>query len=134
MRNTKTIEIEGHEKPVTVYELTVKQIIGFMQDDVWKTDDDSLNGFREILDKRLLPICCTLTIDDLIGMPPSDIEKVWLGFREVNSVFFVAARKTGLQEMLDTVLAGIKSQLKEAITGDFLKLAALLPSPGTQLS
>jgi len=134
MRNTKTIEIDGHEKPITVYELTVKQIIGFMQDDVWKTGDNSLNAFRNILDTKLLPVCCTITIDDLIGMTPGEIKKIWLDFKEVNSVFFEAARRTGIQEMLDTVLVNIKSQLKEAITGDFLKLAALLPSPDTQLS
>jgi hypothetical protein len=134
MRNTKTIEIEGHEKPITVYELTVKQIIGFMQDDVWKTGDDSLDSFRKVLDTKLLPVCCTITMEDLIGMTPGEIEKIWLGFKEVNSVFFEAARRTGIQEMLDTVLVGIKSQLKGAITEDFLKLAALLPSPDTQLS
>jgi len=134
MRNTKTLEVEGREKPITVYELTVKQIIGFMQDDVWQSDDDSLEGFRSILHKRLLPICTTLTMEDLIEMAPSDIETIWLAFKKVNSVFFVAARRTGLQEMLDTLIEGIKSQLKAAITEDFLRLAAALPKPGTQLS
>jgi len=134
MRNTKTIEIDGREKPITVYELTVKQIIGFMQEDVWSSSDNSLDAFRKTLDAKILPIICTATLEDFIEMTPTDIDTVYKGFKEVNKVFFELAQKMGIQEMLGSVLVDIKQQLKKAITEDFSKFAVLSLKPDTLLS
>ena len=111
-RKTTTFNIDGYEKSFTVNELTVKEIIGLMQED--ESEDVSLEGFRDKLSKSVLPKCTNVTMDELIEMVPSDIKIIWDKFNEVNSVFFDVAHKMGLQSMLD--------ELKAAIIADFSRL------------
>jgi hypothetical protein len=112
MRQSKNLEID--DKKITVYELTAKEIIEIGEQKEVKEGSADLNNFKEILNHYLPKAVSGVTLDDLIGMPPSDIKKVYEEFKVVNSVFFEAARSMGLDELLN--------QLKGAVQRDFLKL------------
>lgn len=111
MRKSKNLEID--KKKITVYELTVKEIIE-IGEGKGKRAGTGIKDFR-ILIKEYLPKCVSgITFDELIEMPPSDLKLIYNDFQEVNSVFFEAARSMGLGELLN--------ELKEAVQKDFLKL------------
>ena len=116
MRKTKTLEISGIEKPVVVYELKVKQIISLIQGD--PLGDLSIEGLKEQLDTKILPMCSSISLDQLLEMAPSEAEEVWNAFKEVNSTFFEMARRAGLQEILTSSI----ESLKKAMLVDFSKL------------
>ena len=124
MRKTETFEIEGYEKKVTVNELTIKQIISLMQQDV--LGDASLENLRRQFEEILLPMCTNLEMSDLMEMAPSDVKHIWEKFKEINSAFFEVARDAGLL----TLVSGIK----EAIIADFSRLAASSSKQGTPTS
>jgi len=112
MRNSKPIEID--DKKITVYELTVAEIIEIGNTKAIKDRSTDLGDFKTILDNYLPKALSGVTVDDLIKMAPSDLKKIYDIFREVNATFFDVARSVGLGELL--------SQLTEAIQKDFLKL------------
>lgn len=109
-RKTTTFQIDGYDQQFTVYELTVKQVMGIMQDDA---ADTSLLGLLDQL-KKFLPIASTVTVEQLYEMPPSDIEVIWEKFKEVNKTFFDLSQQAGLGELL--------GEMKRAIIEDFGKL------------
>ena len=112
MRQSKNLEID--DKKITVYELTVKEIIEIGERKEVKEGKANLNNFKDILEHYLPKAVSGVTLDGLIGMPPSDIKKIYEDFKEVNAVFYEAARSMGLDELLN--------QLKAAVQKDFLKL------------
>lgn len=113
-RKTNTFKIEGYKKQFEVYELTVKQIIGLIQDKALE-GNLSLDDFREYFD-RVLPKLSNVTIDELLEMVPSDIKLLWEEFSTTNETFFEVARKSGLESLV--------GQLKKAIIADFSKWLA----------
>lgn len=122
MRKTNTFEIEGYDKKFTVKELTVKEIIGLIQDDVLQIGTD-IASLQTLFADRILPLCSNAKLDDLIEMAPSEVQQFWDKLADVNSVFFGLARKTGLQEVLD--------QLKSAVIADFSRLVVSSLNPDT---
>lgn len=109
-RKTKTFQLEGFEKQITVYELTVKQIIEFMQKDI---KDTSLFGFKNQIED-LIPLASNLTMEEVYGMAPSEIKTIWNNFREINNTFFEMSQQLGLTSLL--------GDLKQAIIEDFGKV------------
>ena len=116
MRKTKTLEISGIEKPITVYELTVKQIIDLVQGDWLK--ELGTEVFRSQFDTNILPMCSTIKSEQLLNMAPSEAKEIWDAFKEVNSTFFDLARQAGFQEILESAMGNIK----RAMLSDFSKL------------
>jgi len=109
-RKTKTFEIEGYEKSFTVYELTVKQIMDLMQQDI---QDTTLTGLTAQFES-FLPLASDIKLPQLYDMTPSDIKIIWERFKEVNDTFFVVSQQAGLGDLLGA--------LKKAIVEDFGKL------------
>ena len=123
MRKERKFKIEGYDKSFEVYELSVKEIIGLIEDD--SVSDLSITALKELFTK-LLPIGSNLSLEELLEMRPSEIEECWRKFREVNASFFEGIKKMGLTSMLNTV--------KEAIIKDFSEMLVNLSKQGTQES
>jgi len=120
MRKTMTFKIEGYEKQFTVKELSVKQIISLMQDDVLLSNQN-LDDFRKELDVRVLPMGVNATTEELLEMTPSELMIIFEKFKEANDAFFVTARTSGVMNGLEDIL----DQVKKAIIEDFSKWFAL---------
>jgi len=101
MRKTKTLDNIGG-KPVTVYEIRPRDVLG------WLGDEKALKDIER--GKELLAQCCSLTLDELLDLYPSESELVWQAFEEVNSAFFGLLRATGV---LDEARAMIRMIAKE---------------------
>ena len=112
MRKERKFKIDGMEKSIEVYELSVRQIIGLIEDD--SLGDLSLPALRSLFTDRLLPIGSNLTYEELVEMFPSEIKECWEKFREVNASFFEGIELMGLSSMMNTV--------KMAIIKDFSNL------------
>lgn len=112
MRNSKSIEID--EKKITVYELTVKEIIEIGETKSVKEGAAELKDFKGIFEDYIPKALSGVALDDLIQMAPSDLKEIYGTFREVNATFFEVARSLGMTELLN--------QLTLAIQKDFLKL------------
>ena len=121
MRKTITFKIEGYDKSFEVKELSVKEIIGLMQDEGIQGQD--LNSLKAIFTERLLPLCVNVDINELVEMVPSEIMIMWNHFKAMNSDFFDMAQKLGLAEVI--------ADLKKAAIDDFLKLLAALSKQDT---
>jgi len=101
MRKTKTLDNIGG-KPVTVYEVRPRDILSFLGEG---------EGIKDIdRGKELLAQCCSLTMDELLDLYPSESELVWQAFEEVNAAFFGLLRATGV---LDEVKEMIRMIAKE---------------------
>lgn len=115
MRKTNTFEIEGYEKKFMVKELTIKEIMSLMNEGLLDGDQKStgmeIAKLKETFETRLLPLCSNIEMSDLSEMAPSELKLLWEKFKDVNSDFFVIARKAGAEKIL--------AQLKEAIIADF---------------
>ena len=83
MRKRKTVKIDDLE--VTVYEVIIEDLLMTKLPESFDEIKDGLAG--------LLPKCTDLSIDKMKKMPPSDLKKVWDGFKEVNDVFFSLMEK-----------------------------------------
>ena len=114
MRKTITFKIEGYDKSFEVKELSVKEIIGLMQDEGIQGED--LDSLKAIFSERLLPLCANVKLDELMGMTPSEIMVMWNHFKTMNSDFFDIAQKLGLTDVV--------KDLKKTVISDFLKLLA----------
>jgi hypothetical protein len=111
----KTIDVEGPEGElisVTVHELTVRQIIDLLSSGDLGTGK-SLDDARKFLSINMSK-GTTLTLEQAQGMAPSELKKVYVAFKEANSVFFEVAREAGLLNLL--------SELKKAAAEDFSNL------------
>lgn len=110
MRKTKTIKIDDRE--ITVRELRVKDIRMVME-----KAGDLAAGFANL--PEILPLASDISVSDLEEMAPSELETVWGAFKEVNSVFFNLAVKSGIPQMMkDSLLTDLTATyaglLKEA--------------------
>jgi len=112
MRKQRKFKIEGHEKSVEVYELSVRQIIGLMEDA--SLGDSSLPALKSLFVDKLLPLGSNLSYEELVDMYPSEIKECWEKFREVNASFFDGLDTMGLTGLINTV--------KVAIIKDFSNL------------
>lgn len=114
MRKSKTVDIEGLGKPVTVYELTVQDVLDLMDgggDD--KSVGDTVQDFCRVVDAKL-PRICTLNAEDLRRMAPSEMEAIWDAFKEVNSSFFRAASWWKLDAGLAHIQAAVAAMFAAA--------------------
>jgi len=66
MRVTKTFKIEGYDKSFTVKELTMKEIISLMSEDL--LDDLTIETMRQRFSEILLPMCSNIEFSDLEDM------------------------------------------------------------------
>lgn len=108
----RIVDVKIDDQTYEVRELKVKEIIEILQDPLL-TEDASLNNLKPIAAKHLSKIT-TATLDDLINMAPSDIEKLVDKFKEVNSSFLSSIRAVGIDKWL--------SELKKAAIEDFGKV------------
>lgn len=115
MRNKKVVEIKQDEDKaalsITVYELTVKQIIALINDD--SLTGNSLENFRLFLESHMEKFT-SLTMAQAETMSPSELKSIFDAFKEVNATFFEVAQEAGLLNLL--------SQLKMAVVEDFSSL------------
>lgn len=116
MRGQKTFTIEGHEKAITVYELTVKQILGIFN---VKPTDSSLPAIGKHVEASFLDIASTLKQADMEVFTPSEIEYVWTQFREVNAAFFRIAQTVGLDQFVTNMLDGVRRKILATSGGSF---------------
>ena len=124
MRKERKFKIEGHDKTIEVYELSVRQIINFMEDD--SLGDLSLPALKSLFSDKLLPLGSNLSYDELVEMYPSEIKECWEKFREVNASFFEGLEVMGLTNIVNTV--------KQAIIKDFSNLLVNSSKQGTPTS
>jgi hypothetical protein len=112
MRNKKIVEIKQDDDKaalsITVYELTVQQIIDLINDSA--VEGKSLLEFRKFLSRHMDKFT-SLTIEQAATMAPSELKNIYDSFKEVNSTFFEVAQQAGLINLL--------SELKVAIVEDF---------------
>lgn len=122
MRNRKEIEIhkeDGNFKKVYVKELTVKEILelgGKFQES--GSSELSIETLKGALDNNLSMVVEGLTTEELLELAPSDIQKLFEAFKEVNSSFLVIAREVGLIQML----SDLKATIKESFLGSYAAL------------
>lgn len=101
--------------PVTVFELTAGKVKVLMDQDISNDAQSLRSRFMEFL-----PFATTLTIDDIIkfDLAPSDIEEVWLAFKEVNSSFFGILNGLGISEAIISALKAEGSKLIQSALGE----------------
>lgn len=109
MRNRITVKVDKEE--YSVNELTVKEILDISSDAI--KENWTLESIKAKL-PELLSLVTDAKIDDLIGMPPSDIKVLYDAFMEVNADFFVLARTMGLTDMLSEMREVLLSAVKAA--------------------
>jgi hypothetical protein len=148
MINEKSITLRGG-KVVLVQEVRVRQILKVLPflDDITgskkagqvekKTESDqgTVVVEKSFLENAtdFLRATCGLSVQELEDLYPSDLEKLWQAFREVNSFFFGMAEKLGLAEQLGTVirsiLDGVGNQLADSLKED-IQVALTMASAG----
>ena len=114
MRKTITFKIEGYDKSFIVNELSVREIIGLMQDEGIQGAD--IGSLKTVFTEKLLPLCINREVDEIIEMVPSEIMQIWEHFKDMNKDFFEMAQKLGL--------ADVVADIKSAAISDFTKLLA----------
>lgn len=114
MRGKKTLQLDGFDRPIDVFELTFKEIqeLFNMEDVNGSTFDALLSHFGG----HILPMVTNLTLAELEALAPSEAKLIWEAVQEVNAVFFGIVNETGVSEFL--------SRFKSAILTDFLNYAA----------
>lgn len=118
MRKHKVLDNIG-DKPVTVYEIRPRDILD------WLGDEKSIKDIEK--GKELLAQCCTLTVDEIIDLYPSESEQVWQAFEEVNSAFFALLRATGVLDEVKDLIRMVASEFKEQFARQY-RLAMLTQS------
>ena len=126
MRKHKITKID--DKEITVRELRVRDLIELL--DGTGVDPKSANILEAL--RTFLPKCSDLTVDDLIGMAPSEIKQVYDAFKEVNEVFFETARGLGLGNVITDLKNLIRKEFSEAFAGSFSR--AMSPLKDTDIA
>jgi hypothetical protein len=128
---SKTVEIDlGGDtvKKYTVYEIRPYDVLHALEGVEAETPLKDLIG-------DLLPLCSSLTWEDLHGpnaLYPSDIEKLYHAFREINAPFLKAANALGLWEKARAVLtAAVGPQMMKAAGDELAGLFAGWSFPAT---
>lgn len=119
MRKNKIFKIDDRE--VTIKELRVKDILS-----IFEGADKQGNVMGVIAD--LLSRCSDLQITDLEEMAPSELKLIYEGFREVNDVFFEAARQWGLGGTIEELKKSIQKEFSAALAVSFSQDT---PTPST---
>lgn len=112
MRKSKMITI-GDGKEITVKELRIKEILSLF-------DDDNKDDFIGTL-KVALPEYVGISYDELTELTPSEVEEIWVSFKEVNSVFFAISGKILPENLLDLV----REKVGEILRGEFAELPVI---------
>lgn len=106
MQKTKVIKLT--ERELTISELKVRDIY----DLIGQAGQNEGAFFGEM--SELLHRCSGLTMDDLMGLYPSEVEDVWAAIQEVNASFLSLARKLGVDRLIRQILDGIRIDLAGA--------------------
>lgn len=119
------IETDDSELKVIVREVRPRDLYAKLQSCVGKKI--SSTEYQELLD-----ICCNLTVDQMAGLYPSEMEEIIKHFKEVNKSFLAPwptiktmIEKVGLTEWAIEVIekSGVKKIFSEALIKDWKKLA-----------
>jgi len=132
MRRTKTrtLETEGGTIEVKVLEVRPLDLLEIHK-------DIQAEGLPIGEYERLLPLCCTMTKDQIVKLYPSELALLIEDFKEVNSDFFApwptikkVIDKVGLADWLADLLqkSGFLETMKKAISLDLQRLSASLPA------
>jgi len=113
-KRSKKVTING--EPITVYELSVKQIRGIVE------ELDSLNNERVL---EILSMCSDVTMEQIEGMAPSDIRDLWDAWSGVNADFLHLIRQAmkrppiqkAIDDFLSRILTDVSAALSNADTG-----------------
>jgi len=90
--------------------------------------------------ERLLPLCCTLTKDQILQLYPSEIQTLVDSFKDANQSFLVPwptikkiIEKIGLGDWLANLIqeSGLMDRLKTALSSDLQKVSVSLPKEDT---
>jgi hypothetical protein len=119
----KTLTKKANNEDFLIKELTVEEIIAFFDQaqnpinesgEPGSQEDDMVTGLMAQLNEVLLISIPGLNAEQLTTWAPSEIEKLYEGFREVNQTFFTIAQGLGLNNLMEEV--------KQAIAKDFSSL------------
>ena len=91
----KEVEIDIDDntiKKIILYEIRPYDAIQILQ---------GIDDKQQVIDiiEKLLVLCSNLTIDDLKTLYPSDIQKIYIAFKEINSPFVKFSSKLNLLEI-----------------------------------
>ncbi len=114
-RKSKTVKVEGIEDVTVIYELTVRQIISIMEDDLLGTGASDIRSLVPLFKNEIIPKCTNIAPELLLDMTPSEIEKLWLEFKEFNKTFFVLARSLGLNKVIGILQEAAKEMFFEFV-------------------
>ena len=115
MRKHKVLEDIGG-KPVTVFEIRPRDILG------WLGDEQNIKDIEK--GKDLLAQCCSLTVDEILDLYPSESALVWDAFEEVNAAFFALLRATGVLDEVKDMIRMVASEFSAQFVRQY-KLAML---------
>ena len=121
MRLSKTVTLGDRE--VTVRELRAKDIRRILEM-AEAIEDMDLDAAVE----HILPMVCDLPPAELDEMGLSALMVLWDAAREVNAAFFDLARRAGLTETAEKILAEMKGWIEQGLTD----ASAALSSGDTQ--
>lgn len=115
MRKHKILEDIGG-RPVTVFEVRPRDILG------WLGDEQSIKDIEK--GKDLLAQCCSLTVEEILDLYPSESALVWDAFEEVNAAFFALLRAAGVLDKVKDTIRMVVSEFAEQFVRQY-KLAML---------
>ena len=128
----KTLTVKANDEDFLVKELTVEEIIAFFDqaqspanegDKPGDQDQDMVAGLMAQVDDVLLISIPGLKAEQFLKWAPSEVEKLYQGFREVNQTFFTIAQRLGLSNLM--------MEVEQAIAKDFSGLFAASLKVGT---
>jgi len=116
MRGQITFNIEGYEKPITVTELTMRQIISLFQ---FESLDkiESWSSITDYVKNRVIPLTANLSLDELLDFAPSEIEQIWTRVKEVNKTFFGLTRTPMIQKVFEEAKAKLSVACGDSFAG-----------------
>ena len=116
-RKIKVIKVDDLE--ITVRELRIKDIIELVE----AADQKKNAGPLETL-KEYLPRLTDLEPEKAIGMAPSELKEVFDAAKEVNAVFFDAARAMGAGKVLAELKASLERDFSAIVAGSLKQVTA----------
>lgn len=124
MRETKTVKIDGLDRPVRVNELTLREVMGILQS--FDPTSQTIGELRLVFLEKLLPLVSDIKEAELMSLAPSRIARLWEAVKEVNGTFFACADLLGARDVLQA--------LRSQFIGVFSRLLASSSKPGTSAS
>ena len=124
----KTLTVKANDEEFLIKELTVAEIIGFLDQKQPEAgtpgdqEDGMAAGLMAQVDGILEVTIPGLKANSLTAWAPSEIEKLYDGFREVNQTFFTIAQRLGLSNLM--------KEVEQAIARAFSVLFAKSLAPG----